>query len=60
MKCPTCGKQTEGRNHNKRGLRCTCCWALLPDEVLEKRTFDSETPAVEASKPKRRRKPASK
>lgn len=31
MKCPTCGKQTKGVNHNKRGLRCTSCWALLPE-----------------------------
>ena len=31
MRCPTCGKQTKGRDHNKRGLRCTFCWALLPD-----------------------------
>lgn len=30
MKCPTCGKQTKGRDHNKRGLRCTWCWAPLP------------------------------
>jgi len=32
MKCPTCGKQTKGVDHNQRGLRCTSCWALLPDE----------------------------
>lgn len=44
MKCPECGKQTEGRDHNKRGLRCTSCWALLPD-------------MPEPPKPKRRRKP---
>lgn len=37
MKCPTCGEQTEGRNHNKRGLRCTCCWALLPNELPKPR-----------------------
>lgn len=41
MTCPTCGKQTKGRDHNKRGLRCTSCWALLPNEP---------------PKPKRRRK----
>jgi len=57
MKCPTCGKQTEGRDHNHRGLRCTSCWALLPDkpdppEVL---TFEPEPP-----KPRRKAGPAKK
>lgn len=33
MKCPTCGKQTKGRDHNNRGLRCTFCWARLPDDA---------------------------
>jgi hypothetical protein len=28
--CPECGKQTEGINHNERGLRCTNCFSLLP------------------------------
>lgn len=27
--CPGCGKQTEGVNHNGRGLRCTFCFARL-------------------------------
>ena len=27
--CPQCGKQTEGVNHNNRGLRCTFCFARL-------------------------------
>lgn len=31
MKCPTCGKQTKGVDHNQRGLRCTSCWERLPD-----------------------------
>lgn len=31
MICPTCGAETQGRDHNGRGLRCTSCWALLPD-----------------------------
>ena len=31
MKCPECGKQTKGRDHNNRGLRCTFCWARLPE-----------------------------
>jgi len=44
MKCPACGKQTEGRDHNKRGLRCTFCWARVPDELPE------------PPKPRRRRK----
>ena len=44
MKCPTCGEQTKGRDHNKRGLRCTVCWARLPDKPPE------------LPKPKRRRK----
>ena len=30
MKCPTCGEDTTGIDHNGRGLRCTACWALLP------------------------------
>jgi len=47
MKCPTCGEQTEGVDHNDRGLRCTFCWALLPDKPL---------PAQAKSKAKRRRK----
>ena len=42
MKCLECGKQTKGRDHNKRGLRCTFCWALLPGK---------------APKPKRKQKP---
>lgn len=33
MICPECGEQTEGRNHNGRGLRCTACWELLPRRV---------------------------
>ena len=37
MKCPTCGRQTKGRDHNKRGLRCTFCWARLPDKPRAKR-----------------------
>ena len=45
MKCPTCGKQTEGIDHNKRGLRCTFCWARLPDEP---------------PKPRRKRQPKAK
>jgi hypothetical protein len=27
--CPHCGKQTEGVNHNGRGLRCTFCFGRL-------------------------------
>lgn len=27
--CPACGKQTEGVNHNNRGLRCTFCFGRL-------------------------------
>lgn len=30
MICLTCGRETDGVNHNRRGLRCTMCWALLP------------------------------
>lgn len=30
MICPTCKIETDGVNHNNRGLRCTACWALLP------------------------------
>jgi len=30
MKCPVCGEQTKGIDHNGRGLRCTFCWARLP------------------------------
>ena len=33
MKCPVCGEQTKGIDHNGRGLRCTACWALLPVEA---------------------------
>lgn len=29
--CPTCGKQTEGVNHNGRGWRCTFCFARIPE-----------------------------
>jgi len=49
MKCPNCGEETEGRNHNGRGLRCTFCWALLPEPVK-----------VEPPKPKRTHRPAAK
>ena len=38
MKCPVCGEQTTGIDHNGRGLRCTFCWALLPAVV------DAKTP----------------
>jgi len=31
MKCPVCGEQTKGIDHNGRGLRCTACWELLPE-----------------------------
>ncbi len=48
MKCPECGKETVGRNHNNRGLRCTFCWALLPDEIEQAKP-----------KPKAKAKPAS-
>ena len=59
MKCPTCGEKTEGRNHNGRGLRCTFCWALLPDESdpPEMPTFEPESPEP---KRVRKRKPAAK
>lgn len=30
MICPACGRETDGVNHNRRGLRCGMCWALLP------------------------------
>ena len=30
MICRYCGADTEGRDHNGRGLRCTHCWATLP------------------------------
>ena len=49
MKCPACKKETEGRNHNKRGLRCTFCWARLPDELYEQPGL----PAQVRPKPKR-------
>lgn len=32
MKCPECGRQAKGANHNKRGRRCEWCWERLPDE----------------------------
>ena len=40
MICPFCGEETEGRNHNNRGLRCTFCWypltvALVPAPVVD-------------------------
>jgi hypothetical protein len=50
MKCPTCGEETKGRDHNERGLRCTSCWALLPVEL----------PKPPKPRSKRVRKPASK
>ena len=31
MKCPECGEDTKGIDHNGRGLRCTACWELLPE-----------------------------
>jgi hypothetical protein len=30
MKCPECSKETQGANHNNRGVRCTFCWVILP------------------------------
>lgn len=44
MKCPNCGEQTEGINHNGRGLRCTACWVLLSNELEPTiLTFEPET-----------------
>lgn len=36
MICPACKNETEGIDHNKRGLRCTFCWERLPapDEAV--------------------------
>lgn len=31
MICPICKAETDGVNHNNRGLRCTACWERLPD-----------------------------
>lgn len=73
MKCPTCGKETKGVDHNKRGLRCTSCWARLPDKPARSRQkrkgrlpTEAELAVVltepearpEVDKPRRRRKPA--
>jgi len=35
MICPICHSETEGNDHNGRGLRCTFCWELLPAPVPE-------------------------
>jgi hypothetical protein len=35
MICPNCSQETEGRNHNGRGWRCTHCWAALPTPQAE-------------------------
>lgn len=53
MICPTCNQETEGRNLNGRGLRCTLCGA----RVVKPESVPAETvePAPE-EKPKRKGK----
>ena len=52
MKCPVCGEQTMGIDHNGRGLRCTACWALLPVVVDAKTPEPAPEVVVVPEKPK--------
>ena len=51
MKCPVCGEQTTGIDHNGRGLRCTACWALLP-VVVDAKTPEPASRVAVPEKPK--------
>ena len=43
MICTHCGADTEGRDHNGRGLRCTHCWAQLPHAEVVTGYVSSDT-----------------
>lgn len=58
MKCPTCGKQTKGIDHNRRGLRCTFCWARLPDELPKPKPKARAKPKPKAKAKPKAKKPA--
>jgi len=47
MICPFCQAETDGVNHNNRGLRCTACWALLP-------SMPEPTPIKRTRKPRKK------
>lgn len=43
MFCPVCQKETETRNHNGRGHRCTVCWS--PVRYGEQAPAATDTPS---------------
>lgn len=62
MICPECRRETDGKLNNRKQLRCTFCYAILPPQKkADVKVEVAEKPAVEP-KPKRTspRKKASK